>query len=60
MSRHFFIESTLRGFARALSRALHSEQLAARRGLLQAFDPRVRLAGIFRWLWPPRSAGAFP
>jgi cobalt/nickel transport system permease protein len=47
MSRHFFIESTLRGFARALSRALQSEQLAGGRGLLQAFDPRVRLAGIF-------------
>ena len=47
MSRRFFIESTLRGFARALSRALQSEQLAAGRGLLQAFDPRVRLAGIF-------------
>ena len=45
MSRHFFIESTLRGFARALSRALASEQLVTRRGLLQAFDPRVRAGG---------------
>ena len=47
MSRHFFIESTIRAFARALSRALASEQLVARRGLLQAFDPRVRVAGDF-------------
>ena len=46
MSRHFFIESTLRGFARALARALASEQMVTRRGLLQAFDPRVRLAGV--------------
>jgi cobalt ECF transporter T component CbiQ len=46
MSRHFFIESTLRGFARALARALASEQTVTRRGLLQAFDPRVRLAGV--------------
>jgi cobalt/nickel transport system permease protein len=47
MSRHFFIESTIRAFARALSRALASEQLVTRRGLLQAFDPRVRAAGVF-------------
>jgi cobalt ECF transporter T component CbiQ len=47
MSRHFFIESTIRAFARALSRALASEQLVARRGVLQAFDPRVRVAGVF-------------
>jgi len=46
MSRHYFVESTLRGFAQALSRALASEQLATRRGLLQAFDPRVRLFGV--------------
>ncbi len=47
MSRHLFIESTVRSFARALARALASEQLVTRRGLLQAFDPRVRVAGIF-------------
>jgi cobalt ECF transporter T component CbiQ len=47
MSRHFFIESTIRAFARALSRALASEQLVARRGLLQALDPRVRVIGVF-------------
>jgi cobalt ECF transporter T component CbiQ len=47
MSRHLFIESTIRSFARALARALASEQLVTRRGLLQAFDPRVRVAGVF-------------
>ena len=47
MSRHFFIESTIRAFARALARALASEQLVTHRGVLQAFDPRVRVAGVF-------------
>jgi cobalt ECF transporter T component CbiQ len=47
MSRHFFLESTMRGFGRALSRALVSEQTARRSGLLQALDPRVRLIGVF-------------
>lgn len=46
MSRHTFIESTLRGFARALSRALLSEHGAAQPGLLQKFDPRVRVVGL--------------
>ena len=46
MSRHGLIESTIETFARAMSRALMSEQLANRSGLLQQFDPRVRLAGI--------------
>ena len=46
MNGHSFIESTLRGFARALAKALHSEQSACQRGLLQALDPRVRVVGI--------------
>jgi cobalt/nickel transport system permease protein len=46
MSRHSFLESTVRGFARALSRALVSEQTAKRRGLLQSLDPRVRVVGL--------------
>ena len=46
MSRTFFIESTLRGFARAFSRALISERAANQRGLLQWMDPRVRVIGI--------------
>jgi cobalt ECF transporter T component CbiQ len=46
MSRGVFLESTLRGFARALSRALVSEHTAKQRGLLQALDPRVRVAGM--------------
>ena len=42
-----FVESTLIGFSRALSRALMSEEIARRRGLLQSLDPRVRVAGLF-------------
>ena len=47
MRRGGFIESTLIGFTRALSRALMSEEIARRRGLLQSFDPRVRVVGLF-------------
>ena len=39
------LNSTLRGFSKALSKALISEQVAERRGFLQQFDPRVRLIG---------------
>jgi cobalt ECF transporter T component CbiQ len=46
MSRHF-VESTLRGFSRALGKALASEQTASKRGLLQNLDPRARIVGIF-------------
>jgi len=46
MARHGFIELTLQGFARAVSRALVSEQLVKECGLLQALDPRVRLLGV--------------
>ncbi len=42
-----FVDSTLQGFTRALARALVSEQTAARPGLLQSMDPRVRLVGVF-------------
>jgi len=41
-----FIESTLRGFAQAFSKAMLSEQAASRAGLLQYFDPRVRVVGV--------------
>ena len=37
----------MQGFTRALARALVSEELSARPGLLQSLDPRVRLLGIF-------------
>ncbi len=40
------IESTLRGFTKALSKAFASEETAARRGLLQSFDPRARIVSI--------------
>ena len=46
MARHGFIELTLQALARAISRALVSEQIVKQRGLLQALDPRVRLLGI--------------
>ena len=41
-----FLERSIRGFAQALSRSLSAEQRAQKRGLLQAMDPRVRLAGV--------------
>jgi cobalt/nickel transport system permease protein len=47
MRRSGFIESTVFGFARALSHALMSEEIARRCGLLQALDPRVRVIGLF-------------
>jgi len=46
VSQESFIESTLRGFARAFSKALISEQAASQPGLLQSFDPRVRVLGV--------------
>ena len=46
MSQYSFVESTLRGFARAFSRALISEKAANQPGLLQSLDPRVRVVGI--------------
>ncbi len=47
MKHSRFIESTMIGFTRALSRVLMSEEIARRRGLLQSLDPRVRVAGLF-------------
>lgn len=44
--RSGFVESTTLGFARAVSRAMLSEDTARRRGLLQSLDPRVRLVGL--------------
>ena len=46
MSRHSFLERTLQGFTRAVSRALQSEHAASQPGLLQQLDPRVRVIGI--------------
>ena len=45
MSRSF-VESTTIGFARALTRAMLSEETARKRGLLQSLDVRVRLIGL--------------
>ncbi len=42
-----FLTSTMVGFARALARAMASEQIARQVGLLQSLDPRVRVAGLF-------------
>ena len=46
MSRYSFLESTLKGFTRAVSKALQSEHAATQPGLLQQLDPRVRVIGI--------------
>jgi cobalt/nickel transport system permease protein len=45
MSRGF-VEATTIGFARALTRAMLSEETARKRGLLQSLDVRVRLVGL--------------
>jgi cobalt ECF transporter T component CbiQ len=42
-----FLEATTLGFARAVTRAMLSEQTARQRGLLQSLDPRVRAVGLF-------------
>jgi cobalt/nickel transport system permease protein len=47
MKRGRFVQLTVVGFTRALSRALMSEDIAGRRGLLQSLDPRVRVVGLF-------------
>jgi len=41
--RRGFLEATLEGMAEVFEAALEGERTAARRGLLQAFDPRARL-----------------
>jgi cobalt/nickel transport system permease protein len=45
MSRHV-VESTLRGFTKALSQAFAAEETAAKAGLLQRLDPRARIVSI--------------
>ena len=47
MKHGAFMDSTVFGFVRSLGRALMSEEIARQRGLLQALDPRVRVAGLF-------------
>ena len=46
MKRGEFIESTVVGFTRVLARALMSEAIARKRGLLQSLHPRVRVVGL--------------
>ena len=41
-----YIEESVRGFLAVLERALESEELARRRGLLQSLDPRVKVVGL--------------
>jgi len=41
-----FIENTLEGLHFALQRALYAEASASRAGVLQRFDPRVKVAGL--------------
>jgi cobalt/nickel transport system permease protein len=45
VKQRVFLASTVREFSSALGRALVSEEVSARNGLLQNFDPRVRLIG---------------
>jgi cobalt/nickel transport system permease protein len=47
MARGGFLASTMMGFARALARAMASEQIARQTGFLQSLDPRVRVIGLF-------------
>jgi cobalt ECF transporter T component CbiQ len=47
MKRDHTIAATLLSLMHAFGTALVSEQVARRRGLLQAFDPRVRVIGLF-------------
>jgi len=46
VSRESFVESTLRGLARGMSKALVSEHAATQPGLLQQLDPRVQVVGL--------------
>jgi cobalt/nickel transport system permease protein len=41
-----YIGQSVRGFLAFLERALESEELARRRGLLQSLDPRVKVIGL--------------
>ena len=41
-----FVEATIRGLIEKANESIFAEQLAARNGLLQGFDPRVKLAGL--------------
>ena len=45
-SAHPFVERTLAGLAGALEQAITAEYLAARKGVLQGLDPRVKLVGL--------------
>jgi len=44
--RKSFVEKTLRGLVEAMQRTLFAEDMAMARGLLQRFDPRVKLIGV--------------
>ena len=44
--RRGLLEATTMGFARAITRAMLSENTARQRGVLQALDPRVRVIGL--------------
>jgi len=55
-----FLESTTMGFARAVTRAMLSEQTAHRHGLLQALDPRVRVVGLFSLVLAVTLARSLP
>lgn len=46
MSHSGFVDRTLEGFVRGMSRALEAEELAKADGLLQRLDPRVKVVGL--------------
>jgi cobalt/nickel transport system permease protein len=45
-SRVNFVENTIEGLHAAIARAMYADTAAARAGLLQRLDPRVKLAGL--------------
>lgn len=45
-SRGGFVQNTLEGLHSAMERALYAESSAARAGMLQRLDPRVKVAGM--------------
>ena len=46
-TRGGFLERTLESLHAAMERALYAETAAARRGVMQRLDPRVKVAGMF-------------
>src|ERR1700746_2152448 len=41
-----FLENTIYGLLKAIERAFHADETAARKGFLQRLDPRAKLVGM--------------